>query len=1549
MEDKNNNDIKVNITQKGLVKDINKSLVSENLVTHARNAMMNTHLGDQVFYTNEPSNYLCVTLPYTFNGEIPLKDNKMVVFSSNGQNSEIGIVDKSNCTYKKLVNSDCLNFNYKDPITGVSKEDLEGNEIIIWRDNYNPPRIMNISNIPYTFTISDDECKTKNYSNQLDCDAILLYPTISFPCVDIQRGFGGNLPDGVYHIAIAYIINGQKFTDYYGITTPIFVNNKEGVGSLDIEILNLDRKFDDYQIVLIGVVDGIQTNKLIGIYSTSTSKIKISDWNRTEFQTVSSSDLIITKKNYTKAGSITHNSQYVMFSDLTRKPDINYQPLAFEIKPEYVVHQYDENYYKNDGKDIGYYRDENYSFLIRWFWKDGEPTKHFLISGEEAKGNEKALYSGVDAYELDSNYNECDKPDKIEEWQITNTAGKLVKLQNEFKCGYRELGYGTFGYHESIYKYPDVPEIYGENACKNIRYVRFPNESIVPRYEVIDNVKYINVLGVRFKNIQHPIDENGEPIKDIVGYEILRASRDHSNKTIIARGLLSNARGYTETQSSNSLLNTQEVVYANYPYNDRNVDIFLSSKEVTRKKNREQNFVGLDKVYKDKFNFFTPHGYFDPKYKMGTEFVIDSEEVAFVTGYFEEVFQHPKHKLLTDFSLWFSILTGAIQAYLTMNGKKCVSKTNETSRMVVSGSSGSTTTGNMFATEVITDCDTMFHTAKVTKPVNFFAAVQQIAVQALQIIAAIASFVFVAAEFADNAVQIIKNFSPFQQYALQYNSHAEFLKSIPVLKDNKRRKVLRQPLYLSDNLHSLGNLVINNYKRQPSIFVEFEKEIKFPSTPDNTRGSVSTFNLCDNLSGKTSSTASMFYATSKVKNPGQYGNPDSVVPVKMHNCILPAVLEIDTTNASKPYNSPTLFGGDCIISKFRVNTKFPMFQQTLAGSNYEDGTEFNYKLYRNVAYNRYWADFTSYQISDIVSKNPQQGKLPDQKYNLDCIGNSKKKKDWIVKNQYLYTHINGVLDFFVETDYNISFREENTENKENNLYSQHYSDKNSNLSRIFRSDDLDKIESFSLNPSYKYIETKEVYSQHDTELNLTPIREQNSLIYSLPSFTGQKFNNWQYFLPNNYFVFDEKDFGKLTGIHQIDQDKIIFLFTNSSPFISMGRDELQTTSGRKITIGDGGLFAQQPRELLHTDVGYASSQSKYAFSSNQFGHFYVSSNQGRIFNFSGGLDDVTKAGFHYWCSTYMPLFFSKQFPEYKDIDNPLKGLGYKIVFDNIYETVYIIKRDWVVKEEFKNSVFYDKDSNKFFFRSLPIEIGNPDYFEDASWTLSYSPTNQCFISHHDWHPDWVIQENSHFLSVKDNKIYRHNDRCDNFCNYYDKDYPYELEYTVSTGQNIHILRSIEFENEVFINKNNCRDRFQEHHTTFNKMVVHNNDQISGYLELEYQITDKQQWSTYPKPGNGTMSQIIPYSYAEHKFRVNMFHDMVKDRGQYTNSKENLWITKSNGYERVININSIDMSKPERQRKAFRNYNNSIWFARDVCGPLNFVNKFFNSKITYSLR
>lgn len=1527
---KNTSNVTTNITSKpALVTDLNSSYIDKDQYSHARNAVRNSKDGDLGTIGNEPSNEFCFAPDQKIIGSVVLPDDEILIFSANNLTSEIGIGNDKNCTYRKLTSIPCLNFSPETIITGVAKKDFQRGTVVYFTDKHNPVRRIEL----------------KNIESVTDCDDILLYKKIQHPCITVKKDQIGNIPNGMYSVAVAYVVDNQVFSDWYGLTNRVALYSETNSNSLEIKISNLDDEFDEFALLVVGTFIDPATKgvtklaKIVGNYSTKVKSISVTDFTNATLREIQISNLLLQKRTWVKAGIISSNSNYLLIGDLVARPEENYQLKAMGIKAEYVVEQVPAEYYESDGQDVGYYRDENYDFYIQGVYNTGELTEKYHIPGRDADGSDLGFASGTDVYEFDKQFADCDPAEKIPNWKVFNTAQKMIPYNQEFFCNRRTLGHGKMGYHESTEFYPDNVDMFGDKANTPLLFHRMPDESKVPRISIINGKTYINILGVRFYDI--PKFDN----PDIIGYKITRSDRKGGNGTVVARGLMTNVRSYEDSVFK------QTVYYSNYPVNDLSPDQFISSKQTVWRNGKEKNFTPLTDYHNDKFTFYSPHTSFEPRYTLGTELKIEAEEIADVTGQFELVYNHPRAKLMNQFSFWLSAALGFIESALILAGKSnhVQKKDNVISFLGVSGGTAqvftSSKTYNISSVEDLIGLDLVgFIQSKVAAlDATAFSSITAILTTIASLVVKLPYSVLGGIRVADETLEIIRNLTGYTEYVYQYNAQAIFNRSIPVKAGNRRRRLLRDAVYLPSTLVSIDDKVYNNMHREKSVYLELNKPIAPPSVTDDTRQTASGFGVCDDITRKTTSTGSAFYVTSKVINPNQYGRLGSANPVSIHGCVLSFEDNLSTT--------PILYGGDCVITRFQFQKRMQFFNQNIANTGYPDSVEYDYRKYRNIGFPRFWIDSTKYDFSELLSSNvvnfSRFSRTTTSKHNLDCKGDDGKSITRI-DDAYMYLSNNAGLDFFVEADYNIDYRE-----KQLNALP-YYSKKNRNITEIFRSDRLSEPEEFNISRAYSDLYATEIFApQQRDDFNPAdpiPTDQPNSVIYSLPSFNLQEVDNWQYFLPANYFAFRQSDFGELTGIHKLDQDRLIFLFSNSSPYVSMGRDFLELEgSGRKVTVGDGGIFAQDPREVMPTDNNYGACTSRYAFSNTHLGRYYPSESQGRILNFTESLDDIARQGISFWCKNYMPIFLYKHFPDYPRIENPISGVGYLTVFDSFYETIYITKRDFVPRRDLADEITYKE--GKFYFRGdNPISLRDSNYFNDVSWTLSYSPLDKAFVSWHDWHPDWVIQRNNHFLTVKDNGVWKHNESYSSFCKFYGIDKPFEIEFVSNSGQQSEVVRSLEYLLEVYHYKNFGRDRFHVHHENFSHLIVQNTEQISPLLNLTYRSSNPELDILYPKKNaTNIVSYDILYSKEENKYRINQFWDAVKDRGEFSNQEFHLFPTDESGYKQVINPLAIDLDKPEEQRKKFRHYWNKFRLIKDISGKNKFIVKLQNVKKVLSAR
>jgi hypothetical protein len=216
----------------------------------------------------------------------------------------------------------------------------------------------------------------------------------------------------------------------------------------------------------------------------------------------------------------------------------------------------------------------------------------------------------------------------------------------------------------------------------------------------------------------------------------------------------------------------------------------------------------------------------------------------------------------------------------------------------------------------------------------------------------------------------------------------------------------------------------------------------------------------------------------------------------------------------------------------------------------------------------------------------------------------------------------------------------------------------------------------------------------------------------------------------------------------------------------------------------------------------------------------------------------------------------------------------------------------------------------------------------------------------------------YYISTQANYVYggiwRHNVRCDSFANFYNVDYPWEIDLISNTGQAVNTIRSFEYQLETYVYKgdpqyNMCGgDKWEDLDFNFDASIIYNNDQTSGLLELNPQPVNSP-WANLNYPIVNLNSIDILVSKVEHKFRFNQFWDITRDRGEFTNVEQSIFNTESNGYIRPLNKINLNYQKSPTERKKFRHYSNNLILRRNVSGNRKMLLRLNNTKLLLSQR
>ncbi|PJF33222.1 MAG: hypothetical protein CUN57_02735, partial [Phototrophicales bacterium] len=91
-----------------------------------------------------------------------------------------------------------------------------------------------------------------------------------------QSNKTGTLPDGIYHIAVAYTDGGERITQYYVSQPCHLFTEKTNSGAIDVSFSGLsDEVFGKIEVVVVSFVNGQLTATRLGEFDANTSFLNI--------------------------------------------------------------------------------------------------------------------------------------------------------------------------------------------------------------------------------------------------------------------------------------------------------------------------------------------------------------------------------------------------------------------------------------------------------------------------------------------------------------------------------------------------------------------------------------------------------------------------------------------------------------------------------------------------------------------------------------------------------------------------------------------------------------------------------------------------------------------------------------------------------------------------------------------------------------------------------------------------------------------------------------------------------------------------------------------------------------------------------------------------------------------------------------------------------------------------------------------------------------------------------------------------------------------------
>jgi len=1490
-----------NTFSEGMFKDAIDLYKKTSTYTHALNASRNLPDGQLGALSTEPAFAQCVTFPYPLIGAIPLSEDNWCVFLTDDITWEIGTFIESQCSYTTLTGpqTTCPIFNREHLVIGAARRGFDCGYDVYWSTGrYSFDGFLNTAKVPFIQTCTPGPCVVCTDTTVIDCEKLRLSPHFVIPCLKLSKGEGsGQLLNGSYQVAIRYAINSIPCTDFIALSNieSIWAHNNLA-GAVKLAIVGAETNiFQEMEVVLVSMTNQQVEARSLGIYSTSQSNIYIDNVDQT-LQIVPLDILPLSTPAIEKSDAIYSVANYLLRVGPQTKPEPNYQPFANNIRAWWTCVEYNDQYYHRGGDqygmNVGHMRDEVYAYYIRWVWLSGDKTSSYHIPGVPTGTLPSFIYGGPS----------------------TGDTGVTI-------------AHGRMGGYSSTEIYPDhQPAVWGPLCGLPIMHHRFPDQTLHPELTHFTSYFTIRVMGVYFDNIALPVDNNGNILSDIQGFEILRAVRE-GHKSVIAKGQVNHMRGATDTAG------TVTSVYQNYPYDDLGADRYLTtSQTIGTVGGTVDGYSGNEQtmVMSDIISFHSPDTTFnDPNLGGSGTLKLYQYHTGTAEGSFNIPYKHPKVKLLTDRSSELGIAIGVIAIL------------SEAFNVI----SGGGTNLSLPATEAIPWTTPMGMSAIAQGTAGAVSDAIYIAGVAANAIALTLMIPIKLKAIQSQIMALINGLSPSLQYARQYDSHGFY--NTPGYLNSPLTFTVNDYQYVKGQVQTFAQYTINNLYRNQYLALQLSNT--FPTTYPGGAATVdrSRFTLGQSRSypGVTGGGVSGFgpwyspivswYGAYKVPQNAQYGQVDSGKEVPISCTIL-----VDPTSAVPTYTSPVLFGGDTYINRYTEKNAMMFFNDWLLGQ--ENDYPYDYTTYENVGYPRYWINSTKvfydkwgFGPGSGASKNWHVDE-PDLGTIIFGIGLS-----FYLKGGYFYLFNNGVRDFYVESEVNVGYRDWEDD------FSKRFYDPYAftSLDYIFRSDiiqsDVLYKYDYSLSASRffnQYLSWGKMNERdYDPVLAYTCFSYYPRRInYSLPQDVENKKDNWRIFLANNY-----RDFNSLvTAIKEIHKSGALILFKDQPPQQFVGVDQLETTSGVKVTVGDGGLFRQSLESVSNADIAlqYGSCQNRLSIVNTPHGVYWVSRDTGKVFIYTGaGMQDISP-GLKWQLSRYLPSQLLQQFPHYPLSDNPLMGIGVQCVYDNTNEVLYICKKDYKALDTVNTSYI---DGTGWIYNSIPlmmslkVELTDSNYFEDCSWSLSYDCASKKWISYHSWIPALNIPAKTHPLlsnSFADTgkSLWRMNNRTDLFCNYFGVQYPFEVSYYAGIGSNENTLSSVEVISESYQYRANSTDRFQIFDHFFDEALVYNPEQNSYWLSLTIQPWDNPYATiNYPFFTAGAYNTL--YSKVENRYRLNTFYDFSDNRYQFGIGSLQAINTHENSYSFNLVNAYFNQLKAWNEQKRFRYRGTQIFLRKNNPG------------------
>jgi hypothetical protein len=208
---------------------------------------------------------------------------------------------------------------------------------------------------------------------------------------------------------------------------------------------------------------------------------------------------------------------------------------------------------------------------------------------------------------------------------------------------------------------------------------------------------------------------------------------------------------------------------------------------------------------------------------------------------------------------------------------------------------------------------------------------------------------------------------------------------------------------------------------------------------------------------------------------------------------------------------------------------------------------------------------------------------------------------------------------------------------------------------------------------------------------------------------------------------------------------------------------------------------------------------------------------------------------------------------------------------------------------------------------VPIEVSNPTYFEDISWTIAYSPIEQKWIGWYSYAPNYYVGYQNYFQTGKNDigskfGLWSHLLTNRSYQVFYGVKYPFIMEFSPKREYGNTVIKSVKWQMDVR-RYHNEYDWSEIENKPLNKLNIWSKFSNSGMLHLKNNTGQISLISQYPKTAVDGSYQEVLVSRNHNDYSVNYFYNrMLK-----TNMNNPQWFWDKNQITKSINTNVIKFS------------------------------------------